>query len=317
MYITVVLIAFFVLIVFLLSLYLVFIYPVNQVTHLGISNVSEKADLINEYRTTSIQLVSAFAQIFGGIAVGIGILFAWWNLVTVREDQITKSFTQAIDQLGNEKIAIKLGGIQGLERISKKNKEEYWPTIEYLTEYIRENSSVEDKKVTKQTKVSSDIQKALIVIGRRNKSSRAAEFNRLNLRKTWLHSAHIEEVHFEKARFEYSDLDAAFFTGAHLEGANFRYASLININFEGSYLQKAIFNWAKLQYADFSGANLQGASFQEANLLGAKNLTIDQLLEVKTLYEAKLDEDLRKQLEEKYPDKYQELINPLVNISSL
>ncbi|MDP4227950.1 MAG: hypothetical protein Q8910_16445, partial [Bacteroidota bacterium] len=44
------------------------------------------------------------AQMLGGIAVGVGIYFAWGNLKTSREVQITESFTRAIEHLGNEKI---------------------------------------------------------------------------------------------------------------------------------------------------------------------------------------------------------------------
>ncbi|WP_269849199.1 hypothetical protein [Methanosarcina horonobensis] len=40
----------------------------------------------------------------------------------------------------------------------------------------------------------------------------------------------------------------------------------------------------------------------KANLEGAKNLTVDQISEAKTLYEAKLDPELEKPLKEKYPD---------------
>jgi hypothetical protein len=65
----------------------------------------------NSYRAT-------LAQILGGIAVGIGIYFAWGNLITAREGQITERFTRAIDQLGNPSIEIRLGGIYALERIS-------------------------------------------------------------------------------------------------------------------------------------------------------------------------------------------------------
>ena len=38
--------------------YLIFIYPENQVSQLGITNVTEKANFINQYRTTSIQFIA-------------------------------------------------------------------------------------------------------------------------------------------------------------------------------------------------------------------------------------------------------------------
>jgi hypothetical protein len=40
-------------------------------------------------------------------------------------------------------------------------------------------------------------------------------------------------------------------------------------------------------------------------ITGTKNLTIDQLSKVKTLYNAKLDKELEKPLREKYPDLFE------------
>jgi len=91
-WVTIVFAVSFVLIALFLS-YLVFTYPVNQVSQYGITNATEKANLINQYRTTSIQFIATLAQILGGIAVGIGIYFAWGNLTTAREGQITERFT--------------------------------------------------------------------------------------------------------------------------------------------------------------------------------------------------------------------------------
>ncbi len=58
---------------------------------------------------------------------------------------------------------------------------------------------------------------------------------------------------------------------------------------------------ANLGRTNLYGAKLVGANLQEANLEGTINLTIDQLTMVKTLYKAKLDDELMKQVEEKYP----------------
>ena len=102
---------------------LIFTYPVNQVSQ--ITNVTESSDLVNKYRTTSVQIVAIIAQIFGGIAILIGIYFAWGNLITARDGQITERFTRAVDQLGNEKMEIRLGGIYALERISRESKKDY------------------------------------------------------------------------------------------------------------------------------------------------------------------------------------------------
>jgi len=87
--------------------------PYYQVTHFNITNPKDLADAENSYRAT-------LAQILGGSAVAIGIYFAWGNLNTAREGQITERFTRANDQLGakdkdgNPALEIRLGGIYAL-----------------------------------------------------------------------------------------------------------------------------------------------------------------------------------------------------------
>jgi uncharacterized protein YjbI with pentapeptide repeats len=60
-----------------------------------------------------------------------------------------------------------------------------------------------------------------------------------------------------------------------------------------------------LSEADFSEANLSEANLSGADLIQAKNLKIKQLSEVKTLYNAKLDEELRLPLKAKYPSLFE------------
>ncbi len=62
---------------------------------------------------------------------------------------------------------------------------------------------------------------------------------------------------------------------------------------------------------NLQGANLQGADLVEANLPGAnlegtQNLSLFQLSKVKTLYNAKLDEELLMLLKEEYPAFFEE-----------
>ena len=72
-------------------------------------------------------------------------------------------------------------------------------------------------------------------------------------------------------------------------------------NFSEYNLSGADLSNADLSNADLRGADLQGADLRGVDLHEAKNLTINQLAVVKTLYKAKLDPNLRKQIEEKYP----------------
>jgi len=426
-----------VVILLLIFIYLIQKVPQWQVAPFGINNSTVVAQFENSYRAT-------LAQILGGGAVVIGIYFAWGNLTTARESQITESFTRAVDQLGaidrlgNSAIEIRLGGIYALERISTVSKKDYWPIMEILTAYVRKNSSVTShfeqialknkpilvnentiidvqKNVLKtffDTPISLDIQAILTILGRSNKFFTNGESNRLNLRMTYLEGAdliganlegadirfaylegadlteanleraylekvnlvganleranlrgaHLEEVnlketklkgadlreaHLEKANLKEVDLvgaplmtthlEGAILFGAHLEGANLLGAHLEDANLFGAHLEGANLFGANLKGANLFGAhlegaglivahlegaclvkadlegafligaNLEGADLIGANLEGVKNLTIDQLSKVKTLYNAKIDEDLLIPLKEQYPALFEEL----------
>jgi len=91
--------------------------------------------------------------------------------------------------------------------------------------------------------------------------------------------------------------------GANLQGFDFSGAILIKADISEAIPCRANFSRADFYRADLSETDLSGADLKKA-----KNLTIEQLSKVKTLYNAKLDEELRKQLEEAFPERYQKLI---------
>jgi uncharacterized protein YjbI with pentapeptide repeats len=108
--------------------------------------------------------------------------------------------------------------------------------------------------------------------------------------------ANLEGADFKKATLEEADLEGTDFVGANLEGTD-----LIGANLAGADLQEANLKRANLRSANLKETNLKGADFEGANLKKALNLSIEQLSEVKTLYNAKLDDVLLIQLKEKYP----------------
>lgn len=403
---------------FVIILFLIFIYLIQQVPHwqvsqFGITNPKDLADAENSYRAT-------LAQILGGVAVGIGIYFAWGNLTTAREGQITERFTRAVDHLGSEKLEIRLGGIYALERIANESDKDYWPIIEILTAYIRNNSPAkiietkddnsfadfqasEDKKYesevmefqsfdeykkdeTEVNKLPLDIQAILTVIRRRKYSFSSGEPEFLDLRKTnlsrfyliganlegadlqeadlrgtylqhanlngaylkgaylkntflmkaYLHDAILKEAKLQlavlsgsvltNANLQEADLKNAFLSNANFENADFGHnddfnpqfwglswasgatlenaslhgANLKKANLKGTNLKRAVFKEANLEMANLEHADIEGANFEGANLRETYNLTIEQLSKVKTLYNAKLDEELEKSLREKH-----------------
>jgi hypothetical protein len=50
-----------------------------------------------------------------------------------RQRRITESFSKAIEQLGSDKLEVRVGGIYTLERISRESESDHWPVMETLT----------------------------------------------------------------------------------------------------------------------------------------------------------------------------------------
>jgi uncharacterized protein YjbI with pentapeptide repeats len=266
--------------------------PHYQVAQFNITNQKDLADAENSYRAT-------LAQIFGGVAIAIGIYYTWRRITIAEEDlkstkegQITERFTRAIDQLGavdkdgNPAIEIRLGAIYALERIADESDQDYWAIIEILTAYVRKNSPYEKIKgkeidynpfhnvINKKEesiveKKPFDIQAILTVIGRRKYSPYSGETEYLDLSKTNLSGynltgANLKQADLQEANLQEINLCYANLKGAYLNYANIQGASLHFVNLSGAFLKRV-----KLQWADFWLADLENANLQEADLKNA------------------------------------------------
>jgi uncharacterized protein YjbI with pentapeptide repeats len=279
-----------VIIIFLVMLLLLALQyiPHYQVAQFNITNQKDIADAENSYRAT-------LAQIFGGIAVLIGLYFAWQRNNITQEGQITERFTRAVDQLGaidkdgNPAIEIRLGGIYALERIANESETDYWPIMEVLTTYVRKNSpgdtfeieidynSMDIKKFKNRkselSEITLDIQAILTVIGRR-KYTYSSEIEYINLSETNLSRSNLIDAHLEEAdlrltnlkeaKLHYTNLD-----GANLEGASLQGASLTETNLHESNLKRVAFQHCTIWEAVLKNADLQGAHLKNAYIYGA------------------------------------------------
>lgn len=301
-------------------------------------------DIENEARKT-------LAYIMGGVLAIIGITLAYRRiralerqvlvgqeqLKVVQEGQITERFTRAIEQLGSDKMEIRLGGIYALERIANDSDKDYSIIIETLTAYVRERAKwresaelgkdqlLDEKYFTKNEEREAnirsfpavDIQAVLNVLARRKYRFKEGEDNPLDLSATNLRGAMLNWAHLEGAIFVGSQLQKAHLWEAHLEKASLTFANLseafiIRANFEGADLGVSFLIKARLEGANFARANLEnafllgtrlnGAKFKETNLKGvdlrfATGLTKEQLSEAILDKETKLPDYLKEQVQ--------------------
>jgi hypothetical protein len=255
----------------ILLLFWLLLWKLPQWQVAAVPEMKDRIDLESKSRQT-------LAQILGGAALLVGLYFTSQTLRTTQEGQITDRFTKAIDQLGKDILAVRLGGIYALERIARDSESDHWAVMEVLTAFVREQAPAqtmppdqssrgkETKERLPKQKTPSDIQAILTVIGRRTRTYGNGETQYLDLHNAQLQGALLTGAQLQGARLGWAQLQGARLGWAELQGAN-----LLKAELQGASLQKAELQGAHLEEAQLQGAHLEGAQLQGA-FLGAAQL---------------------------------------------
>jgi hypothetical protein len=189
------------------------------------------------------------------------------------QSQATERFTRAVEQLANDALAVRLGGIYALERIARDSADSWGHVMEVLTAYVRAGRPCMEVEA-EPVPVQDEYQAILDVLGR---ASRPSTYKRvLNLRKTDLRRSRIQGAGWagvprggDQVPWPGVDLGEADLRGSYLEEADLSAASLKRANVAGARLNGANLKWANLQDAQLEGAHLEHAHLESANLWGA------------------------------------------------
>jgi hypothetical protein len=175
--------------------------------------------------------------------------------------QMTDRYTKAIDQLGANKLDVRLGGIYALEHIADDSPS-YHPTIvEVLSVFAREHSDLvyrlrqrsadfkREEEVSlelerrvvaddvEHNRLPNDVQAAVIVLGRLPNLGSEPRGD--------LHQAHLASANLHKANLSRVDLSGADLQGAILDGANLQEAGLRGAQLQGADLRGTQLNTAR------------------------------------------------------------------------
>jgi uncharacterized protein YjbI with pentapeptide repeats len=192
-----------------------------------------------------------------------------------RQAQITDRYTKAIDQLGSDRVDVRIGGIYALERLALDSDRDHPVVMEVLTAFVREHSREQAPapptpgqapSATQEHAVRPDIQAAITVIGRRHVTY---DKGKIDLSGAYLAGADFV-LRAGVANFSGSNFSNADLTGANLAGANFGNVLLTGANLDGANLTGATLTGANLSRANMSGANLS-----EANLVNARLISVN------------------------------------------
>ncbi len=182
-------------------------------------------------------------------------------------NQIAKGF----EQLGSDKIEVRLGGIYALEDIlnmpppDKTSPDYRQPVLEALCAFVREHTigMIVAKRPT------TDVQAVLTVIGRRPEEFRLVDLKDAVVPGAALLKASLTQAGLTGANLSEAELIGGELIGAYLSSANLSGANLVSANLSGAGLVSANLSGAWLGSANLSGANLSGANLSGALLVGA------------------------------------------------
>jgi pentapeptide repeat protein len=253
-----------------------------------------QAQLQNSSRSTLLQGLAGVLVIAGAVAT-------WRQVQISREGQITDRLTHAIDQLGNDKVDVRIGGIYALERLAKDSAADRLALVEILAAFIRTHAAWPaghwshpdphptldvDETMLWLTDRAPDVRTAVLVLGRYPHEQREHRLplRRVDLRRTnFYHGTLIKVdlgdsnlaasaaagVHWERCRFWNTDLRKTQLKGATLDHSEFNGAHLHGANLAGASLREANLSDASLRGANLRDADLRGANLTRADLSGA------------------------------------------------
>jgi hypothetical protein len=198
-------------------------------------------------------------------------------------NQVSKGF----EQLGGDKVAVRLGGIYALEGVMNTSEQYHQPVLEALCAFVRD--STRDVKIAPPNpktgianipRLATDVQAALTVIGRRKPGPGDVDLLRANIPGADLSNANLGGANLSGANLFRAHLSNANMSGANLSDVDLRGAILLRTDLKGAILLGTDLTGAFLQSADLSGgidlthaflsqADLMGANLRDANLSGA------------------------------------------------
>ena len=170
------------------------------------------------------------------------------TLKLTEQGQVTRRHTEAIGQLGSDKLDVRIGGIYALECVARASARHHPAMMEVLTAFIpraltRAMAAADPGGREPERSTRPDVQAALTVAGRREAKR---DIQPMNLTGTDLTRADLHGANFTRA-----DLGGADLTGADLHGADLTSANLGRADLTGADLHGADLTRARLFFRAF------------------------------------------------------------------
>lgn len=183
-----------------------------------------------------------------------------------RKSQIDERFKNAVEQLGNDKEPIILGGVAVLNQIAIENPRDYSEVVfNILTSFIRSSTSIYGK--TTNDFSSTTVVQTIIDNLFKPKDDVESPYKNYkgNLRNCNLKAINIDNVNFEGFDLSFTLFGMGIynvnFSGADLGRAQFILSRIKSSNFSKANLHQTLFNMAEIENSNFKEADVLATNF--------------------------------------------------------
>jgi hypothetical protein len=244
----------------ILLVIIVGVLPSVQAQRLSYLDPEKHALLVNEYRKTITQAVTALLLV-------IGFFLTVRQITAAYEKDVGERFAKSIEAMGSASPDTRVGGVYSLGRVLQDSPSDARPIYEILAALVRQRADKVVATENTERAPTADVLAALWIIGRAKRNSDERQDIELDFRNTNLKRARLANLNFSKAKFI---------------GVQFEDANLSKTELREADVSFASFNDAILRNADLRNANVLGATFIAADLTGAdltgvRNANADQL----------------------------------------
>jgi uncharacterized protein YjbI with pentapeptide repeats len=244
--------------------------PKWQMRSITAADPKARADIEDNFRKT-------IGQLIGGAAVLVGAGLAYLQFTqqqqasqqqflqqqqASRDLLISNQVSKGFEQLGSDKVVVRLGGIYALEGVMNASEQYHQPVLEALCAFVRDST----RFLRTDRPPSTDIQAALTVIGRRSAGTGRVDLTDAHIPHASLVNAKLSDAVLIRADLSNAVLIRADLSNAHLARTELSGAQLIGAHLNGAQLPEAKLSDAQLMNADLSDAVLVGAHLNGALL---------------------------------------------------
>ncbi|GAB3892975.1 hypothetical protein GCM10029964_068930 [Kibdelosporangium lantanae] len=127
------------------------LYP--ETSFEAVTDMAKRLELQQAQRALENNARAMLLQGFAGLLLVVGAVSTWRQLRIARDGNITDRFGKAVEQLGGDRVELRLGGIYALERIVRNSPADRLAAIEILTAFIRTNSPPSTRDLRMRTRI--------------------------------------------------------------------------------------------------------------------------------------------------------------------